>query len=322
MKKHVISYSESNQNSQIGRGSVLLIKGKAEQEGRNLYVTTITGQVEIRPGIKMVFLGDQIYRVVYREERFFGKKVDITSEEGLKGILSLKNQGVPSIVLNHNKTPYHWITTGFTDIGDALRNLGPKLFSHDIILESSNSEIPPVIDRVLIEAMKTILKKEPTDVEVEVVDIKMEYESLDHSFEDGEIPEKSGNYGWMWDLYLNVKVKDGSGLKDELVNQGIIIDILDPVTADFLDISNDFEIKIGFDTRATWEVSRSFSEGYGEEMTDIRNLVESIQVGKYLFIDVSNGIDRMSDKAAEIVNEFEDKVYYLRSLSDFWELTD
>ena len=313
MKKHVISYSESNQTAQIGRGSVLLIKGKAEQDGRKLYVTTITGQVEIRPGIKMVFLGDQIYRVVYREERFFGKKVDANGEEGLKGVLSLKNQGVPSIVLNHNKTPYHWITTGFTDIGDALRNLGPKLFSHDIILESVNSEIPPVMDRVLIETMKAILKKEPADVEVEIADIEME---------DVEVPEESGIYEWLWDAYLSVTVKDGTGLKDELVDQGIIIDILDPVTADFLDISNDIEIKIKVSTTVTWSVSRSFSEGYEAEMTSIRNLVESVQVGDHLFVDVENGIDRMSDEATKILNEFEEKIYRFSSPSDFWKLAD
>ena len=313
MKKHVISYSESNQTAQIGRGSVLLIKGKAEHEGRKLYVTTITGQVEIRPGIKMVFLGDQIYRVVYREERFFGKKVDANGEEGLKGVLSLKNQGVPSIVLNHNKTPYHWITTGFTDIGDALRNLGPKLFSHDIILESVNSEIPPVMDRVLIETMKAILKKEPADVEVEIADIEME---------DVEVPEESGIYEWLWDAYLSVTVKDGTGLKDELVDQGIIIDILDPVTADFLDISNDIEIKIKVSTTVTWSVSRSFSEGYEAEMTSIRNLVESVQVGDHLFVDVENGIDRMSDEATKILNEFEEKIYRFSSPSDFWKLAD
>jgi len=313
MKKHVISYSESNQTAQIGRGSVLLIKGKAEHEGRKLYVTTITGQVEIRPGIKMVFLGDQIYRVVYREERFFGKKVDANGEEGLKGVLSLKNQGVPSIVLNHNKTPYHWITTGFTDIGDALRNLGPKLFSHDIILESVNSEIPPVMDRVLIETMKAILKKEPADVEVEIADIEME---------DVEVPEESGIYEWLWDAYLSVTVKDGTGLKDELVDQGIIIDILDPVTADFLDISNDIEIKIKVSTTVTWSVSRSFSEGYEAEMTSIRNLVESVQVGDHLFVDVENGIDRMSDEATKMLNEFEEKIYRFSSPSDFWKLAD
>lgn len=313
MKKHVISYSESNQTAQIGRGSVLLIKGKAEQDGRKLYVTTITGQVEIRPGIKMVFLGDQIYRVVYREERFFGKKVDVNGEEGLKGVLSLKNQGVPSIVLNHNKTPYHWITTGFTDIGDALRNLGPKLFSHDIILESVNSEIPPVMDRVFIEAMKAILKKEPSDVEVEIADIEME---------DVEVPEESGIYEWLWDAYLSVTVKDGTGLKDELVDQGIIIDILDQLTADFLDISNDIEIKIKVSTTVTWSVSTSFSEGYEAEMTRIRNLVESIQVGDHLFVDVENGIDRMSDEATKILNEFEEKIYRFSSPSDFWKLAD
>jgi hypothetical protein len=161
--------------------------------------------------------------------------------------------------------------------------------------------------------MKAILKKEPADVEVEIADIEME---------DVEVPEESGIYEWLWDAYLSVTVKDGTGLKDELVDQGIIIDILDPVTADFLDISNDIEIKIKVSTTVTWSVSRSFSEGYEAEMTRIRNLVESVQVGDHLFVDVENGIDRMSDEATKMLNEFEEKIYRFSSPSDFWKLAD
>lgn len=135
MNKHVLTFSQII-NESIGVGSVLLIKGKPSSDGRYLYATTIKGSIEIKPGIKMVFIGDEIYRVINKEGRFFGRKISYSSEEGLKGIFNMKNPGKPSIVLNHNKTPFHWITLKFNDIGSALREIGPRLFSHELILES------------------------------------------------------------------------------------------------------------------------------------------------------------------------------------------
>ena len=135
MNKHVLTFSQIIKES-IGVGSVLLIKGKPSSNGRYLYATTIKGSIEIKPGLRMVFIGDEIYRVINKEGRFFGRKIAYGSEEGLKGIFNMKNPGRPSIVLNHNKTPFHWITLKFTDIGSALREIGPRLFSHELILES------------------------------------------------------------------------------------------------------------------------------------------------------------------------------------------
>lgn len=135
MGKHIKPFLEKI-NESIGRGSVVLIKGRPTPNGRRLYATTITGHAEIKPGLTMVFLGDQIYQVLYREGKFLGAKVDYVGEDGLKGVLNLKNPGAPSLVLNHNKTPYHWMTLKHLDIGSALRELGERLFDHELILES------------------------------------------------------------------------------------------------------------------------------------------------------------------------------------------
>jgi len=140
MNKHILSYT-TKLNESIGRGSVLLIKGKPMKEGRYLYVTTIVGYAEIKPGIKMVFLGDQLYRVVHKGgTKFSGKKVSYNGEAGLKGVFNMKNPGKPSLVLNHNKTPFHWLTLKHTDIGKALREIGPGLFGHELILEQSENK--------------------------------------------------------------------------------------------------------------------------------------------------------------------------------------
>jgi hypothetical protein len=140
MNKHIIPYTHQL-NESIGKGSVLLIKGRQMENGRLLYVTAIKGFVEIKPGIKMVFIGDEIYRVVHKGgDKFSGKKVDYRGEDGLKGVFNMKSPGKPSVVLNHNKTPFHWITLNHLDIGKALRELGPRLFNHELILESYNKE--------------------------------------------------------------------------------------------------------------------------------------------------------------------------------------
>ncbi len=139
MNKYILPYSEKL-NESIGRGSVILIKGRPTKEGRFLYVTTINGYAEIKPGIKMVFIGDTIYRVIHKGgNKFAGRKIDYKGEDGLKGVFNMKTPGRPSVVLNHNKTPFHWITLKHLDIGSALREIGTRLFNHELILESKDS---------------------------------------------------------------------------------------------------------------------------------------------------------------------------------------
>tara|TARA_Y100000389_G_scaffold195186_1_gene226226 strand:+ start:12055 stop:12465 length:411 start_codon:yes stop_codon:yes gene_type:complete len=129
-------YEQFNFPKKIGRGSVLLIKGRPTADGRYLYVTTIDGFAEIKPGINMVFINDRVYRVKYKDDgKFYGQLIDYKGEDGLKGVFNMKNTGRPSLVLNHNKTPFHRDTLKHTDIGTALRSLGNRLFSHELILK-------------------------------------------------------------------------------------------------------------------------------------------------------------------------------------------
>jgi len=219
MNKHVLTFSQII-NESIGFGSVLLIKGKASNNGRYLYATTVKGSIEIKPGLKMVFIGDEIYRVINKEGKFFGRKISYGSEDGLKGIFNMRNPGKPSIVLNHNKTPFHWITLKFNDIGSALRELGPRLFSHELILESDidadgiedsqDDEISVPIDdmpqrvqseenydksnrkqelydTICYEVIKAMSGKEskvsPKLIEMEEVDWEEDYQELEDNYE-------------------------------------------------------------------------------------------------------------------------------------------
>jgi hypothetical protein len=205
MNKHILTYNQKL-NESIGNGSVLLIKGRPLKDGRFLYVTTIKGYVEIKPGIKMVFIGDEIYRVIHKGgDKFSGKKVDYRGEDGLKGVFNLKNPGKPSVVLNHNKTPFHWLTLNYTDIGTALRTIGTRLFDHELILESNDSS--NIIDKaklyLLREVMGLILGK---DTHFELIDVHISSggEDLSQVSDDGYVRE----YNTIVELMINVNRSD------------------------------------------------------------------------------------------------------------------
>lgn len=121
---HVLKFSEMITES-LGRGSVVLIKGKPEKDGlRKLFVTQIVGYSELRPGAKMVFLSPDLYRIRLNEEgRLVGTRISFKNEDSLKGVLNFKSDGKLSVVLNNNKTPWHWKTTKHTLFQPALKDV-------------------------------------------------------------------------------------------------------------------------------------------------------------------------------------------------------
>ena len=194
MNKHILRYSEKL-NESIGRGSVLLIKGRPNTDGRFLYVTTINGYAEIKPGIKMVFIGDTIYRVIHKGgNKFSGRKVSYNGEDGLKGVFNMQTPGKPSIVLNHNKTPYHWITLNHLDVGKALREVGTRLFSHELILESDNGGKSNAKSYLLGEVIK-LITGQPTSIKLMSVDVHEGGEDLsDVENDDGRIIDYTSDF--------------------------------------------------------------------------------------------------------------------------------
>lgn len=117
--KHILKHQQLFES--LGKGSVLLIKSKPIDGKRFLFATNITGFVNIRPKVTMAFLGNQLYRVVHKgDSKFFGRKVAYENS-GMLDMLNMKNPNVPSIILNNNKTPLHWLTLNHTNIGDALK---------------------------------------------------------------------------------------------------------------------------------------------------------------------------------------------------------
>lgn len=127
--KHIL-YHKLDES--IGKGSVLLIKSKPINGEIFLFATQITGYVNIRPRVTMVFLGDELFRVVHKgDSKFSGKRISY-GHDAIRDVLNMKdNQTTPSIVLNNNKTPFHWVTLQHTDIGSALREVEQSLINMD-----------------------------------------------------------------------------------------------------------------------------------------------------------------------------------------------
>lgn len=218
MNKYILPYSEKL-NESIGRGSVLLIKGRPTENGRFLYVTTIKGYAEIKPGIKMVFIGDTIYRVIYKGNgKFAGRKVSYRGEDGLKGVFNMKNPGRPSVVLNHNKTPFHWITLKHLDIGSALREIGTRLFNHELILESNNNPTESAKSFLLKEVLK-LITGQSSILRLEALDV---IEGGDDIIEAADDEDYISDYETIIDLTLTAKPDDVvPELVDELGELGL-----------------------------------------------------------------------------------------------------
>jgi hypothetical protein len=307
MKKHVISCSESYQNN-IGRGSVILIKGKPEPDGRKLYATTITGYTEIKPGIKMVFLGDQMYRVIWKNGQFFGRKIDIRGEEGLMGVLNLKRPGTPSIVLNHNKTPFHWMTLKNLDIGTALREIGSRLFSHDLILESVESE------SIFREVAKCLLKDPSSMLKIQSI----EFDGGSAFDEPNEYVDGTSYSETEWGALMSFSLSDRatSQFTSKLQDYGIITGIIDDVLSDFLDVDDSINVDIYFTSELEWYQSYDRGDYWTPpsseiELEEVSTYIESIMIDEDEYIvdgDVSNLNPHLEDlykKLSSIMQEAE-----------------
>jgi ABC-type uncharacterized transport system ATPase subunit len=121
MKKHIKSYSEINES--IGRGSVILIKGKPENGKKKLYAAHVEGHSALPHGGVMLFLADEFYRIKEDDGKLKGVKISYRNDDSLKSALNLKSPGKISIVKNNNKTPLHWKTSKHTSIISALREI-------------------------------------------------------------------------------------------------------------------------------------------------------------------------------------------------------
>jgi hypothetical protein len=140
MGKYIAPYSSILFES-IGRGSVILIKGKSDGDKKNLYAAHVLNSVAMSNGAEMLFLSDVFYKIKKEGSGLRALKIAFNSEKSLKAALNLKTPGKISIVKNNNKTPFHWLTTKHTIVSAALREVESELREDSYILESTSFKI-------------------------------------------------------------------------------------------------------------------------------------------------------------------------------------
>lgn len=162
--KHITKYVD-HINENIGRGSVLFIKGKAEDGGRKLFATHINGYSEFKPGVTMFFLPQDFYRIKIVDGEVRALRVGL-SDPALRAVLNIKSPGKVSIVQNNAKTPWHWKSLKHTSIASAVRELEDEIRMGDYILESTDPDkeekFSALYNHVIKEVVKTAFFGERT----------------------------------------------------------------------------------------------------------------------------------------------------------------
>ena len=156
MNKHISNYP-TWLNESVGSGSVVLIKGKEEGGKRKLFATHVKGSSEPRPGVTMLFLSDDFYRIIEVDGKLKAVKIGYRSDDSLKSTLNLKSPGKISVVKNNTKTPFHWKTLKHTNLASALREVEPSILGESEYLFESVD--PDFREKMITEYSNYILKK-------------------------------------------------------------------------------------------------------------------------------------------------------------------
>ncbi len=268
-------------NENIGRGSAILVKGALIGGKRRLYVTTIIGSHEFRPGAVMLFLSSDFHRVVKTrpedwhvdnqgtQPKVKAVKIDYRSEVSLKKALNLKTPNRISVVKNNNKTPFHWRTLKFQDVHSAVRGVDYLLNLDEYILENDGYKRPEDSewDKFFNEiAKKTIRSIDTGSKEVMLMDTDCE---VDFQHEVSRSHETDLELDWE----ATFKIFDASPwMKEQLPR---FKGLTQPIDVTFFfksnleifqdkeeetnsyesritDISTDFESIVVFDTMVDW----------------------------------------------------------------------
>lgn len=175
-------------NESLNKGSVILIKGKKNKDGkRNLYATYIDGYSEIKKGLIMLFLSNDFYIIKKENDRLKAYKIDYKDEDLLKDALNFKSSGKLSIVQNHNKTPYYWKTLKHKLIKDAIEELEDELLNSDEYLfefkinenNESNSNLEKFYNIILKKFIKKVFFNKDEDLDILNYKVIIDSEEID-----------------------------------------------------------------------------------------------------------------------------------------------
>lgn len=158
MTKYIKLFEDQVNESAMGRGSIVLIKGKPEKGKRKLFATHIVGFAELKPGAVMLFLADDFYRIREDDGKLKAVKISYRNEDSLKSVLNLKTPGKISVVRNNNKTPLHWKTLKHTSLTSALKEVEQDLIGDDYLFESEVADDVALFNEFSNEVSKALLR--------------------------------------------------------------------------------------------------------------------------------------------------------------------
>lgn len=133
----LMSVAETLAENKIwNQGGVLLIKGLPQEDGtQRLYATTTKNLLnlnrtkvnsEVGKPADMAVLGNDVVRISIEDGRLKAHKIGWSSPENMRKQLAIDKKGV---VLNNNKTPLHWETLQYNNIGQALSKTSGQIMN-------------------------------------------------------------------------------------------------------------------------------------------------------------------------------------------------
>lgn len=208
MTKYIKSYSDINES--IGRGSVILIKGKPEGGKKKLYATHVLGAAEISHGATMLFLSDDFYRIKEDDGKLKALKISYRSEDSLKAVLNLKSPGKISVVKNNNKTPFHWKTTKHTVLHTALKEVESEILKDSYILESEQDTSER--DRMWNEFSSLVQKRTMNTIflgqkQIDVLNYTITKDIAEKAMEQGEQSNRRSSTVVEWEMDCTVRLR-------------------------------------------------------------------------------------------------------------------
>jgi hypothetical protein len=250
-------------NESMKQHGIILIKGKPKGKGKEqmLFATHVNTWTELRPGAKMMFLSDIFYRVIKDDDKLKGVKINWRDEDSLKDALNFKAPGKLSVVLNNNKTPYHWKTLKHTNLRDALDSVEGDLNGSSFVFESTDSL--ESIEEIVTDDVIDSIFKDGKNVIVLDWDIP-DYELTDNIDSD----ERRGTERSEWEATFDCIYVGRPELDEELKEMEL----------------DRFEVTIYFETTFSFEQwydpgDRDTPPDGDIEITDIDTDILSISIG-------------------------------------------
>jgi hypothetical protein len=250
-------------NESMKQHGIILIKGKPKGKGKEqmLFATHVNTWTELRPGAKMMFLSDIFYRVIKDDDKLKGVKINWRDEDSLKDALNFKAPGKLSVVLNNNKTPYHWKTLKHTNLRDALDSVEGDLNGSSFVFESTDSL--ESIEEIVTDDVIDSIFKDGKNVIVLDWDIP-DYELTDNIDSD----ERRGTERSEWEATFDCIYVGRPELDEELKEMEL----------------DRFEVTIYFETTFSFEQwydpgDRDTPPDSDIEITDIDTDILSISIG-------------------------------------------